>query len=386
MKVCILCGAPPNINDGVGDFSWLLAQELGKGNTVSLIVPGGDGEEQYADYGSVAVYRVNKAWGIQASIEVCRIVRRVNPQIILVHFVPQLYGWNGAKPLFALLLLALKRREYRIVTVAHEFSAPFGPSPKLIVVAFVHRLLLWLIKRASRRIVVTTRFALSLFKRRFPTRQGDFLQIPISSTIPVVPVDKTRKEDLRRELRIAPEEFVIATFGSVVGSAATLLEELLSWFIHEVKRSRILILGKAGEEVRRKLAQNRVILDRTVTTGPLSSEAVSEHLSISDLLVVFYPDGCSTRRTSLMVGLAHGVPTVSNIGVLTDASLKASGAMYLINCHMTEEQAMALRQLCRDARLRADLGKQGKAFFEEHLSWKEIGRQYVLLLQEALTA
>ena len=384
MNICTLCGAPPNVNDGVGDFSWFLAQELSRAYALSLIVPGGEDARQGFDDGSIAVYRIQKGWGIQTSKQVFHLVRRLNPEVILVHFVPQLYGWNGAKPFLALLLLALRRRGYRIVTVAHEFSAPFGPSPKLIMLASVHRLLLRAILSASNRIVLTTEFSLDLFRRRFPRRQAGFRQIPIGSTVPVVPVDEARRGELHRRLRIAADEIVISTFGSVIGLSVPLFEKLFRWFTHEGVPFRILVIGKAGEQLREKLAHDPVTVERIVATGPLGSVAVSEYLSVSDLYVAFYPDGASTRRTSLMIGLAHGIPVVSNSGALTDPRLASSGALHLLNGLMLEDETRVLRQLCKSPELRSRLGKQARVFYEEHCSWQKIGRQYEQVLQEVL--
>jgi len=384
MNICTLCGAPPNVNDGVGDFSWFLAQELSRAYALSLIVPGGEDARQGFDDGSIAVYRIQKGWGIQTSKQVFHLVRRLNPEVILVHFVPQLYGWNGAKPFLALLLLALRRRGYRIVTVAHEFSAPFGPSPKLIMLASVHRLLLRAILSASNRIVLTTEFSRDLFRRRFPRRQADFRQIPIGSTVPVVSVDEARKGELRRRLGIAADEIVISTFGSVIGLSVPLFEKLFRWFTHEGVPFRILVIGKAGEQLREKLAHDPVTVERIVATGPLGSVAVSEYLSVSDLYVAFYPDGASTRRTSLMIGLAHGIPVVSNSGALTDPRLASSGALHLLNGLMLEDETRVLRQLCKSPELRSRLGKQARVFYEEHCSWQKIGRQYEQVLQEVL--
>ena len=384
MNICTLCGAAPNVNDGVGDFSWLLAQELSKENTVTLIVPKVDGAADCAKTGRVSIYSVSHGWGIETSKEVFHLVRRLNPDVILVHFVPQLYGWKGAKPFLALLLLALRRRGYRIVTVAHEFSAPFGPSPKLIMLASVHRLLLRAILSASNRIVLTTEFSLDLFRRRFPRRQADFRRIPVASTVPVAAVDEARRGELRRKLGIAADEIVISTFGSVIGLSVPLFEKLFRWFTHEGVPFRILVIGKAGEQLREKLAHDPVTVERIVATGPLGSVAVSEYLSVSDLYVAFYPDGASTRRTSLMIGLAHGIPVVSNSGALTDPRLASSGALHLLNGLMLEDETRVLRQLCKSPELRSRLGKQARVFYEEHCSWQKIGRQYEQVFQEVL--
>jgi glycosyltransferase involved in cell wall biosynthesis len=57
---------------------------------------------------------------------------------------------------------------------------------------------------------------------------------------------------------------------------------------------------------------------RLQAAGDLSATEVSLALQKVDLLVQPYPDGASTRRTTLMAGLAHGLPIVTNTGALSE--------------------------------------------------------------------
>lgn len=385
MNICVICGAPPNSHDGVGDFAWLLAQELSKENRVSFMVPRSADAEGCLDSGSVAIYRVTSGWGLRTSKEVLSIIRRLQPQILLIHFVPQLYGWNGAKPFLTLMLLRLKRMGYPIVTVAHEFSAPFGPSPKLMLWATIHRALFRLIVVSSTRVVTTTLFCRSLLQRRFSGRQTVFHQIPVSSAIAAVPIDEAQKQVLRSQIGIAADDFVVSTFGSTMRSTGKRLKQLFCWFAREYAPVHLLVIGKAGEAMRQKTSNEFSLLERITFTGPLTREEVSRYLSLTDLYVTLYPDGASTRRTSLLAGLAHGLATVSNVGVLTDPLIASSEALHLIKDPLSEKERAALRELCRDPVRRRELRKRARAFYEYRFSWEKIGRQYYQVLHEALT-
>lgn len=395
MNVCFISGAAPDTQDAVGDFAWLLAREVGRRHRVWLIAtapgraadragapahgraPAGPGETA-----PVETHAIHSGWGARALKEVLRVVRRLRPDAVVVHYVPQLYGWYGANPILPLVLIALRLQGHRIVTVAHEFTVPFGPSPKLALLAVVHRLYLRLILRASSRLVLTTALRLDLFERVFPSRRSDLFRIPIGSTVPVAPVDPDWKQRGRRGLGIAEGDLVVSTFGSIVGSRVGLLAEVLSRLVAEGLPVRILVLGKGGAGLRRRLAGDPVLRDRAVLTGPVSLAALSRHLSLSDLYLAFYEDGASTRRTSLMVPLAHGIPTVSNSGASTDPALAASGALHLLDvsgepdARPMEAGLAALRRLCQDAGARRTLGGRAREFHEKHFSWTEIASQY----------
>src|SRR5215211_200235 len=140
-RICVISGAAPNTNDAVGDFAWLLAKELSNYFDISFIIPGISDAYATVIDGKIAIYRVTKEWGIETSKQIQPIVKEIHPDVLLVHFVPQLYGWMGAKPFFTLLLHTLNQSKVPIVTIAHEFSSPFGKSPKMFLLASVHRFL-----------------------------------------------------------------------------------------------------------------------------------------------------------------------------------------------------------------------------------------------------
>jgi glycosyltransferase involved in cell wall biosynthesis len=384
MNLCILSGSPLGVYDGVGDFSWFLAQALSPKHGVSIIAPPGGDVPGLGEAGRAPVYSIPSGWGIRACAEVRRLVERLKPDATLVQFVPHLYGWQGVKPCFALLLVALMRGGHPIVTVAHEFSRPFGLSPTAALHASAHRVLFSVILRASRKVVLTTPWCLDLFERRFPRRRADFHLIPVGSNIPVVATSEGERQARRHRLGIEDGELVVSTFGAAMEPATTRLTELAGWLVRQATPVRIVVVGKAGEALRAKWARHRAIVERTVVTGPVTGVAAAGYLSMSDLFVAFYPDGASTRRTGLMAGLAHGLPTVANVGPLTDPSLASSRALHLVGDMARESEQERLRRLCVDPELRARLGKRGRVSFEAHFAWERIAERHTSVVEEAV--
>jgi glycosyltransferase involved in cell wall biosynthesis len=123
-------------------------------------------------------------------------------------------------------------------------------------------------------------------------------------------------------------------------------------------------------------------MGRTHFTGPLASDAISQLLSISDLYVAFYPDGASTRRTSLLAALAHGIPTISNRGENTDRVLESSGAVVLLEDG--ERQFQVVRDLCSNSQLRKRLGEQGRRFHDENHAWSRITEAYLRMMANGI--
>ena len=384
MKVTILSGASPHSHDGVGDYAWRLGEALQAEHDVSLVVARGAVAPAARPTGAVPIHTVSPGWGPRTCREVLDHARSLAPAAVLLQFVPQLFGWHGTKPFLAALLWRLRRAGIRIVTVAHEFDTPFAPSPATFARAWTHRLLLRLIVGASHKVVLTTPYCFELFARRYPARRSDFHQIPVGCNLPVVPVTEAERAALRRRLGIAPGDLVLSTFASPVEPAVSLLGALCRWSTGEGLGIRILAVGRAGSALRERLSRHPEVLERLVVTGPVSDDQGSRFLSLGDLHAAFYPDGASTRRSSLMAAFAHGLPVIANAGLLTDPELRATGALHLLNGTGAQEDVAGFRRLCRDPGLRRTLGDRGRALFAAQFSWERIGKQHAQVLSEAL--
>jgi len=71
-------------------------------------------------------------------------------------------------------------------------------------------------------------------------------------------------------------------------------------------------MGRGSQEFRKHLVELHPAFEKTLfATGPLAPDALSNHIAACDLLIQPYPDGATTRRTSLMVGLSHGKAIVT---------------------------------------------------------------------------
>jgi glycosyltransferase involved in cell wall biosynthesis len=372
MNLCILSGAPVQCSDGVGDFSFLLAEHLKSQHNVTLLAPNADRIQ--ADF---KTYGLSDGWGIRGCKETLKLIKNLKPQTILVQFVPQLYGLKGANPFFSLLLHALKRNGFNVVTVAHEFSSPIELNPNSILRGSAHRLLFRSVVSASSKIISTTPFCLNLLQQRFQTSSSMFHYIPVSSTIVPFLVDERKKEMLRAQLNLLPQHFIVATFGSVIEEGLSTFKRFLTWFANINSEVRYLFMGKGSESL--KIHMDKNLQDRIHATGEIPGAQITELFAISNLFAVFYPDGASTRRTSLISGLAHGIPTVSNLGILTDSDLIASNAVYLLK-DLSDKELDHFKKSMEDETFMNSLRQRARSYFEQKLSWPKIASDYSHLL------
>src|SRR5439155_12394123 len=97
-----------------------------------------------------------------------------------------------------------------------------------------------------------------------------------------------------------------------------------------------------------------------VATERLADEDAAAALAACDLLLQPYPDGATTRRTSLMAGLRQGVATVTTRGFLTEPVWSESGAVVLADAGKPGRIADAVEALLDDVDARRKQGARGR--------------------------
>jgi glycosyltransferase involved in cell wall biosynthesis len=90
---------------------------------------------------------------------------------------------------------------------------------------------------------------------------------------------------------------------------------------------------------------------------------VAAALRACDLLVQPYPDGITTRRTSVMAGLKNGVATVSTEGALTEAVWRETGAVALAPVGNVDAFVDRVDGLLRDDVGRASLAARAQSTY-----------------------
>ena len=129
----------------------------------------------------------------------------------------------------------------------------------------------------------------------------------------------------------------------------------------------LLLLGHGSERMRAALIEhNPTLANRVHATGSLSADDLSHHLLACDLMLQPYIDGVSSRRTSTMTALAHGVPVVTTEGKFTEPLWRASDAVALAPGQDVDELVRSAARLLHDAIARQRLTTAAKKLYEEH--------------------
>jgi glycosyltransferase involved in cell wall biosynthesis len=129
----------------------------------------------------------------------------------------------------------------------------------------------------------------------------------------------------------------------------------------------VLLLGRSGETFAEDLRSRTTRAAHRITAiGGVPSATVSVHLQACDLLVQPYIDGVSSRRGTMMAALAHGIPTVTTTGRLTERLWQSSGAARLIAAGDLEALLDAVVELAGDPAARERYASSARALYDNH--------------------
>ena len=101
----------------------------------------------------------------------------------------------------------------------------------------------------------------------------------------------------------------------------------------------------------------------------LAPDDLSRHVSACDLMLQPYPDGVSSRRTSVMVALAHGRPVVTTSGALSEP-LWSGGDVVVAPANRLDELVAATVSLLADPTRLQDLASRARALYAERFDMR----------------
>ena len=287
------------------------------------------------------------------------------PRRLLVQWVPHGYGYRSMNLHFCLWLWRRGRRGDRVEIIVHEPCLRFGEgSWKQNGVAVVHRLMTMILLRAATRVWMTIPAWESFWWPYTLGRSIKFNWLPVASNIPVVD-DPDGVQAIRARYTNGAGALV-GHFGTFDRHITGLLLKAVPALMQNGKPQTMLLLGRGSEKMRDELIQQYPeIANRLQATGELDAADLSMHLSACDLMLQPYVDGVSSRRTSTMVALAHGVPIVTTSGSLTEPLWAESEAVALGPVNDLSALVEQIQQLLADVAAKQRMGAAARSLYSE---------------------
>jgi glycosyltransferase involved in cell wall biosynthesis len=362
MQWHLLTGEYPPSSGGVGDYTALLARALADaGDRVSVWI---GGPVPSSASGRVLVHALPDAFG-SLSRAALNDAWRSAPGTVLVQYVPNALGRRGMNVAFCRWLLAQRQAGRDIRVMFHEPYFYFTASrPWRNVPAVAQRVMAALLVRASTQLYYSSASWDAYLAPYGAT--GGAIVLPVPSTIPggARPADSG---ELRR--RVAPGARVVGHFGTFGEHVAHELRATLPALFERDGNVRVVLIGRGSDRFLRQLERDfPSAAGRAHATGEIDAAGAGIAIGACDVMFQPYPDGVTTRRTSVMAGLACGVATVATAGSLTEAVWRDTRAVTLVPQGDVDAAVAELRRLLDDRQARSAQAARGTETYRTHFA------------------
>jgi glycosyltransferase involved in cell wall biosynthesis len=358
----LLTGEYPPDTGGVGDYTEVVAQGLvERGCTVHVWCPAATD----ASDGPLHIHRLPDVFGA-GSRRALEQAFRASPGCVVLEYVPNALGVRGANLAFCLWLLRMRRRSIDVRVMFHEPYFYFSwERPWRNALAVAQRLMAAVLIRASRVAYLSTAAWLPCLQ---PWGSTTMIASPIPATIAAA-AGAGAIAGWRSTLGAGQAGALIVghfgTFGDHVGRELT---GAVPAILRASAAARFVFIGRGGEAFAAGLSRREPALgSRLHATGRLSRTDVSAALRACDLVVQPYPDGVTTRRTSVMAALANGVAVVTTDGKLTEPVWRGAGVK-LAPASDPAALAAATVAVLADGDGRTALAAHGKRLYDAHFA------------------
>jgi glycosyltransferase involved in cell wall biosynthesis len=374
-RAVVLCSGRLRGFDGVADYSHALTEHLSRHVPAALVLRASEAD---ADRTVTAASAGPPVYTLASWRDLWR--TRARPpwgeaDAWLVQYVPQQFvGRGDLLALLAWLARIRLSRRGRVVLTVHEYNVPLAPTFRRIVSRLALDVLFLIIGALASQVIVTHELNRRKVSRLLFWKSRDRLAlIPVGSTVRDVHGESPGSGP---DHRPAPPAFTI--FGQPEAMSPAIVSALGAWRSGDRSTAHLLWIGRSRQAIldfwtiRCGLSADLVDIH-----AGLSNEDVSRLLHQSDVSLAPIVDGVSTRRTTVMAALCHGLPVIGTDGACTDDVFRRSEACLLSAPSDAPAFLRHVQALLADPGRRSHMRRAARALYERHFTWDAIARAYV---------
>ena len=365
----LVTGEYPPQPGGVADYTALLGAELAKsGDDVHVWTSSGP-DDPNVEIPGVTVHRSAGRW---SGDDLARLDREFEAipgsKQIVVQYAPNAWGFKGMNLGFCRWLVRRKKRGDDVRVMFHEcwYTLERRDKPMRYVLVAVQRLMARALMNASSQVYMSIPYWESMLRRSEPPgKKRSITWTPVPSNVPYTQ-NPEAVAALRK--RWSPDgRPILASFGTFGETIGSMMGRIVPGLVTPDNGRVFVLIGRGSDRfASRLIAENPHLEGRLISTGGLAPDDLSAHLQACDLLIQPYPDGVSSRRGSLMAGLANGVPAVTNLGARSEPVWSQSPCIILAPVPDPDAVIAAAGSALANPEGLAALRPQARAFYEQH--------------------
>ena len=357
---------PPQVG-GVADYTSLLAQHLqAAGESPHVWAPGSD---EHASSGSNLHRTLGSFDAASLAAADLSLDQFARPRSLLVQWVPHGYGRRSMNVGFCRWLARRVRLHGdSLHLMVHEPFLEFR-GIRQSAAAAVHRWMIHTLLGAAEHVWLSIP-AWEPMLRPYAPANLEMDWLPIPSTIPLAATPESVKSV---RAKVGLPRFLAGHLGTYSTAIRKMLEPVIIDLVRRHEDLTFLLLGSGSDRFRFALAsQYPDVTNRLFATDYLPSAQLSPYLAACDLVVQPYPDGASSRRTSLMAGISHGIPVLTTSGHLSEPLWRDSAAVALVSANDPVSLIASAHALVRSPEERSRLGAAGLRLYRERFDWEQL--------------
>jgi len=380
----MISGSFPPIQDGVGDYTGKLLEVMRRQFTADItlittktLIP----SKLNSFLNDAKQMHTVTAWDFRSIRKIIRLIRRKRPHVVHIQYPALGYGrypWVSFLPLVVRLMLP----STKVIATIHEFSGRSlsGKLRTIPLIVFSHRV-----------IVVTSEYYNDI-RRFWPQAVKKLVEIPVGSNItPPEEIDGEELKKLRDTLGFNAEDIVVCYFGVVRPRKG--LETLLGAF-RLVKapnpQTKLLIAGHVKDEEYKaqllfRYSAEPAVIKSIHFTGSCPSNLVSKYLMLADICVLPFDDGVTSKRSSFICAMQHGLPTITTWSKHMPSGLVDRHNVILVRPKDEKALAEAIIEIASNAALRATLSRNAREF-GTRFSWEAIAEKTWAVYREVCSS
>ena len=368
MKYGLVSAAYPPELDGIGDYTWWMAETLGAQNDIRVFTRKGL-ESRVRNVKVVSFFDESKANSFASLMRHVKIWSEMEDETcwLILQYNPFSWGRRGFCPLVPYTLRAIKRlpKAPNIAVMFHETHVPRWPWKFMLMQIWQKPLFRQMCRVADIAFSSTEKYARQVHSVN-PTLQCRALGVGSN-----VSLCELSQVNARAVLGIPREILVLGVFGSAH------ISRRLDWIAQTLRAARekrgeviLLYVGGHGQSVLAVCGSNGLI-----DAGIQDEMRVGLYLRAMDLILAPFSDGISSRRGSIMASLQHGIPVASTLHEESDQVFQGK-----VPANLLLSKARSIHGFATDvSRWLSDCSWKPRvpceelaSFYERHFSWGRI--------------
>lgn len=352
-KICFISGAFPNMQCGIGDYTYNLAKELSKaGNEVSVITS----NKAINDIGdNVKVYNIVENWNFRNLKRIINQLKEINPEVVNIQYPSGEYKKNL---MINFLPLFIKRKiKCEVIETIHEYS----------IFTILGKIRNGISFKFADKIIVVEESYINEIRKMNKKVQIEYL--PISANVKKSNISKEKIEETRKKLKIDNCK-VMSFFGFANANKGI---ENIFYVLKEIPNIKLLFIGdvKEDDEYQKgliELAKSMGIYERIIFLGFINQEEAGDYLRCTDLCILPFVNGVSNRNGSFLAAYNQNMPIVTT----TKNNSYQKDGVYYVQINDKENLVESVKKA---------IFSTTENFEREIITWKWVSDNYLKIIE-----